>query len=85
LGVLEDSKSPTLGVLGFTPTLGQSGVVTTNLLEKPVVTYKWEGTCDEAFETLKGILVKALMLKLPNSDKDFEIHADAFNFVIGRT
>jgi hypothetical protein len=27
-GVLEDSKSPTLGVLGFTPTLGQSGVAT---------------------------------------------------------
>jgi len=27
-GVLEDSKSPTLEVLGFTPTLGQSGVVT---------------------------------------------------------
>jgi hypothetical protein len=28
-GVLEDSKSPTLEVLGFTPTLGQSGVATT--------------------------------------------------------
>jgi len=28
LGVPEDSKSPTLGVLGFTPTLGQSGVAT---------------------------------------------------------
>ncbi len=27
-GVPEDSKSPTLGVLGFTPTLGQSGVAT---------------------------------------------------------
>jgi hypothetical protein len=27
-GVSEDSKSPTLGVLGFTPTLGQSGVAT---------------------------------------------------------
>jgi hypothetical protein len=28
LGVPEDSKSPTLEVLGFTPTLGQSGVAT---------------------------------------------------------
>jgi hypothetical protein len=28
-GVPEDSKSPTLEVLGFTPTLGQSGVATT--------------------------------------------------------
>jgi hypothetical protein len=27
-GVSEDSKSPTLEVLGFTPTLGQSGVAT---------------------------------------------------------
>ncbi len=31
-GVPEDSKSPTLGVLGFTPTLGQSGVATGNLV-----------------------------------------------------
>ncbi len=29
--VPKDSKSPTLEVLGFTPTLGQSGVVTTPL------------------------------------------------------
>jgi hypothetical protein len=29
-GVPADSKSPTLGVLGFTPTLGQSGVATFN-------------------------------------------------------
>ncbi len=28
--VSEDSKSPTLGVLGFTPTLGQNGVATVN-------------------------------------------------------
>jgi hypothetical protein len=34
------------------------------------------------FETLKGILVKAPMLKLPDFDKDFEIHSDASNFVI---
>jgi hypothetical protein len=34
-GVPEDSKSPTLGVLGFTPTLAQSGVATSMLpLEK---------------------------------------------------
>jgi hypothetical protein len=30
-GVPEDSKSPTLGVLGFTPALGQSGVATQKL------------------------------------------------------
>jgi hypothetical protein len=33
LGVPEDSKSPTLGVLGFTPTLGQSGVATIQITQ----------------------------------------------------
>ncbi len=55
----------------------------TNLLKKSAKTYEWDGACDEAFETLKGILVKAPMLKLPDFDKDFEIHSDAFNFAIG--
>jgi hypothetical protein len=32
---------------------------------------------------LKGILVKAPVLKLPDFDKDFEIHSDACNFAIG--
>jgi hypothetical protein len=54
----------------------------TNLLKKSVVTYEWEEACDEAFETLKGILVKAPMLKLPDFDKDFEIHSDASDFAI---
>jgi hypothetical protein len=55
----------------------------TNLLKKSVETYKWDGAYDKAFETLKGILVKAPMLKLPDFDKDFEIHSDAFDFAIG--
>jgi len=55
----------------------------TNLLKKSAVTYEWEEACDEAFETLKGILLKAPMLKLPDFDKDFEIHSDASDFVIG--
>jgi hypothetical protein len=55
----------------------------TNLLKKSTRTYEWDGVCDEAFETLKGILVKAPMLKLPNFDKNFEIHSDASDFVIG--
>jgi hypothetical protein len=55
----------------------------TNLLKKSSETYEWDETCNEAFETLKGILVKAPMLKLPNFDKDFEIHSDASNFAIG--
>ncbi len=55
----------------------------TNLLRKSFGTYEWEEACNEAFETLKGILVKTPMLKLPNFDKDFEIHSNASNFAIG--
>jgi hypothetical protein len=53
-------------------------------LKKSTGAYKWDGACNEAFETLKGILVKAPMLKLSNFDKDFEIHSNASNFAIGR-
>ncbi len=55
----------------------------TNLLKKSVVTYEWDEACDKTFETLKGILVKALVLKLPDFDKEFEIHSDASDFAIG--
>jgi hypothetical protein len=51
-------------------------------LKKSVVIYDWEEACEEAFETLRGILVKAPVLKLPDFDKDFEIHSDASNFAI---
>jgi hypothetical protein len=54
----------------------------TNLLKKSAVIYEWEEACDEAFETLKGILVKAPVLKLPDFDKEFEIHSDASDFTI---
>jgi hypothetical protein len=56
----------------------------TNLLKKSIITYEWEVACDEAFETLRGILVKALVLKLLDFDKDFKIHSDASDFIIGR-
>jgi hypothetical protein len=55
----------------------------TKLLKKSFGTYEWDETCNEAFETLKGILVKAHVLKLSDFDKDFEIHSDAFDFAIG--
>jgi hypothetical protein len=55
----------------------------TNLLKRSSETYEWEEACNEAFETLKGILVKVPLLKLPDFDKDFEIHSDAFDFAIG--
>jgi hypothetical protein len=55
----------------------------TNLLKKSTVTYDWDEACEEAFGTLKGILVKAPVLKLPDFDKKFEIHSDASDFAIG--
>jgi hypothetical protein len=55
----------------------------TNLLKKSTVIYEWEEACGETFETLKGILVKASMLKLSDFDKEFEIHSNASNFAIG--
>ncbi len=55
----------------------------TNLLKKSSKTYEWDEVCNEAFETLKGILVKASMLKLFDFDKDFEIHFDASDVAIG--
>jgi hypothetical protein len=55
----------------------------TNLLKKSAVTYDWDEACEEAFGTLKGILVKVPVLKLPDFDKEFEIHSDASDFAIG--
>jgi hypothetical protein len=55
----------------------------TNLLKKSSGTYEWEGTCNKAFETLKGILVKTVMLKLLDFHKDCEIQLDASDFAIG--
>jgi hypothetical protein len=54
----------------------------TSLLKKSSETYEWDGACNEAFETLKGILVKVHVLKLPDFDKECEIHYDAFDFAI---
>jgi hypothetical protein len=55
----------------------------TNLLKKSSRIYEWDETSNEAFEALKGILVKTLVLKLFDFDKDFEIHSNASNFAIG--
>jgi len=51
-------------------------------LWKSSETYEWNEACNGPFETLKGILVKAPMLKLFYFDKDFKIHSDAFDFAI---
>jgi hypothetical protein len=55
----------------------------TNLLKKSFGTYDWDKVCGKPFETLKGILVKVSVLKLPDFDNDFEIHFNASDFAIG--
>jgi hypothetical protein len=67
----------------FIKNFAKVGAPLTNLLKKSVVPYDWDEACDKAFETLKGILVKAPVLKLFDFDKDFEIHSDASDFAIG--
>jgi hypothetical protein len=54
----------------------------TNLFKKSSKTYEWDEACNETFETLKNILVKTIVLKLPNFNKNFKIHSDASNFAI---
>jgi hypothetical protein len=54
----------------------------TNLLKKSSEAYAWDEACNEVFETLKGILMKVHVLKLPDFDKDFEIHFDASDFAM---
>jgi hypothetical protein len=48
----------------FIKNFAKVGAPLTNLLKKSAVTYDWDEACNEAFETLKGILVKAPVLKL---------------------
>jgi hypothetical protein len=55
----------------------------TNLLKKSSGTYEWDEAYNEAFETLKGILAKTLVLKLPNFDKKIKIHFDTSDFATG--
>jgi hypothetical protein len=54
----------------------------TNLLKRSSKTYEWDKVWNEAFETLRGILVKTFVLKLPDFDKKIEIHFDASDFAI---
>jgi len=44
----------------------------TNLLKKSSKIYEWDKACNEAFEPLKGILVKTPMLKLLTLIKIFK-------------
>jgi hypothetical protein len=63
-GVPEDSKSPTLEVLGFTPTLGQSGVATLPFISNE----GFLSNCVDVFlPTLKSESSILLLSNLPTS------------------
>ncbi|XP_021371063.1 uncharacterized protein LOC110461754 [Mizuhopecten yessoensis] len=46
-------------------------------------TFEWSSSCQEAFETLKRLLVKAPVLAHPNFTKEFILDTDASNDAIG--
>ncbi len=73
LGVPEDSKSPTLGVSGFTPTLGQSGVATNNLIiamnvKCPKKTNRWAhlGRLLNFYKSYRSLLLEHTKDKRPD-------------------
>jgi hypothetical protein len=65
-GVPEDSKSPTLEVLGFTPTLGQSGVAT-KTMNSEQSSYMWSYVIFKNFE-LRSIFLYFASIKFCNHE-----------------
>jgi hypothetical protein len=87
LGVPEDSKSPTLEVLGFTPTLGQSGVATKQLCTHTWLRIRYQTHSNESKSKSQVMLKKngyAIFLKyyfkinlflfLPTTKKGYACH-----------
>jgi hypothetical protein len=83
MNIRESRKTPNLQlfqVLGFTPTLGQSGVATIAhplyaLLKKDVA-WTWSHEAQEAFNTLKEKLSEFPILRRPDFNKVFILHTD---------
>ncbi|KAA8632751.1 hypothetical protein SMACR_01061 [Sordaria macrospora] len=54
-----------------------------NDLTKKDVPFVWSKGCDEAFNTLKELMLKHPILKLPDPDKPFEVETDASDWAMG--
>ena len=53
-----------------------------NFLSKDVP-FAWSQACEDAFDTLKTMLVSPLIMRYPNWDLPFEIMCDASDYAIG--
>ena len=45
--------------------------------------WKWTDTCTKAFEGIKAIIAKYVMLSYPNFSEEFVIHTDASAIQLG--
>jgi hypothetical protein len=66
----------------FIPNFSKITKPMTKLLKKDAK-FKWSPQCEEAFLTLKKLLVTAPMLPQPNIDKTFDVYCDASGTGIG--
>ena len=52
-------------------------------LQRKGVKYEWTEECGKAFSELKRLLTSALILRVPDMDKDFKVCTDASKQVLG--
>jgi hypothetical protein len=66
----------------FIPNFSKIAKPMIQLLEKEVK-FKWSPQCEEAFLTLKKLLITASVLAQPDIEKPFDVYCDAFGTGIG--
>jgi hypothetical protein len=75
-----------LGLVGyyrrFIPNFSKILKPITELLKKGIV-YVWSKECDEAFQTLKKLLITSPVLAQPDIAKPFDIYCDASGTGLG--
>ena len=54
-------------------------------LTKKDIPFEWDPKCEQAFTNLKGALMSAPVLALPNFSKPFRLYADASGVAVGAT
>jgi hypothetical protein len=66
----------------FIPNFSKIAKPMTKLLEKETK-FKWSLQCEEAFLTLKQLLITAPVLAQPDIEKSFDVYCDASDMGIG--
>ena len=54
-----------------------------NRLTSDKALFEWTKECEEAFETLKNMLIRKPVLAFPNPSKEFVLEVDASNIALG--